>query len=710
MTYVYAFDHAHGLSLDEVKVIVGGKGANLGLMTVELGLPVPPGFTISTEACRAFLEAGWPEGLDEEIRGQMAKIEASMGRCFGDPGSPLLVSVRSGAPVSMPGMMDTILNLGLNDETEWGLAALSTDACAAACRSRFDLMYCDIVGVEEVPADPWEQLRGAIEAVFRSWNGNRARSYRAYEGIPDDLGTAVNVQAMVFGNLGEDSGTGVIFTRNPATGEAVLYGDILFNAQGEDVVAGTHVTDPIAVLNERMPSIAEELMGYADILERHYADVCDIEFTIESGKLWMLQNRIGKRSPQAALRCAIEMAEDEGFPLSRAEAVERVIGLLTDPPRRAVGVSKEAPVIATGVGASPGVAAGEIVTSADSALEAAEMGRAVILVRPETSPDDVHGMARAAAVLTSTGGLASHAAVVARGWGIPAVVGAGTVEVASGTVIIHGKAYAVGDILTVDGETGTVYEGDVACESTIVAEAAILLGWASEFGIDVGGSGDGRTMVTDDDAVETGVRLRDLAIRALLIKGYATPEGFAPVIVSSEEIAVAELSAMVRDGLAESMGPMFKLSEDGKSIGDEMLAEDAQAWGLEAAEAALDAFIPLDERMKTIVTAWQMREVDGEPVLNDHSDAAYDTGVLSDFTALHEEAGPWVGSLVVGLARMEVYRVRLTRSAAKVADGEHSFIASPKIDSYHNVWFELHEDLIRLAGRTREEETAAGRA
>jgi len=546
--------------------------------------------------------------------------------------------------------------------------------------------------------------------VFRSWNGARARSYRAHEGIPEDLGTAVNVQAMVFGNLGADSGTGVIFTRNPATGEAGLYGDVLFDAQGEDVVAGTHVTEPIAVLGDRMPAIAEELHGYADTLERHHADVCDIEFTIESGKLWMLQNRVGKRSPQAALRCAIEMAEDESFPLSRTEAVERVADLLADPPRTTIGGAGEAPVIATGLGASPGMAAGEIVMSADAALEAAEAGKTVILVRPETSPDDVHGMAGAAAILTSTGGLASHAAVVARGWGIPAVVGADAVVVESDTVTIGGKTYVVGETLTVDGGQGTVYEGDVAGELTIVPEAATLLAWAREIGIDVSEYDEEGGAMTPDDGLDVGIPLRDLAIRALLIKGFVTPEGFAPVIVTSEEIAASELSRMVDDGLAEPMGPMFKLSEDGKAVGEAMLATDTGAWGPEAAGAALDAFFPLDQRMKHIVTAWQMSEIDGAPVLNDHTDAAYDAAVLADFDALHQEAAPWVGSLVAGLARLEVYRVRLSRAAAQVAEGEHSYIASPQIDSYHNVWFELHEDLIRLAGRTREEETAAGRA
>ena len=331
MSYVFAFNHSHGLPLSEVASLVGGKAANLGVMTNELGLPVPPGFAISTAACRQYLQRGWPYGLDAEIGAHIAKLELAVGRGFGDPKNPLLVSVRSGAPVSMPGMMDTVLNLGLNEETAAGMKRLrGNDGFVQACRKRFLESYRDIVG-EEAPDNPEQQLRGAVEAVFRSWDSPRAQSYRAREGISDDLGTAVIVQTMVFGNLGDDSATGVLFTRNPATGEADLYGDLMFNAQGEDVVAGTHQTEPIAVLDQRMPSIGAELRTYSTTLERHYADVCDIEFTIEEGRLWMLQTRIGKRSPQAALRIAVEMAEDDDFPLSKAEAVERVARYLADP-------------------------------------------------------------------------------------------------------------------------------------------------------------------------------------------------------------------------------------------------------------------------------------------------------------------------------------------------------------------------------------------
>jgi pyruvate,orthophosphate dikinase len=703
MQFVYPFDHPHDASHEEVTALVGGKAANLGVMAHELGLPVPPGFVVSTEACRIYLAGGWPEGLDEELREQMAAVEAAVGRRFGDPDDPLLVSVRSGAPVSMPGMMDTILNLGLDEAATVGLAGISgKPEFAAACRDRLLAGYRGIVGVEEVPDDPWEQLRGAVEAVFRSWNSPRAKAYRAHEGIPDDLGTGVIVQTMVFGNLGPDSGTGVVFTRNPATGEAALYGDILFDAQGEDVVAGTHDTEPIAVLDERMPGIARQLREHAEILERHYADVCDIEFTIERGRLWMLQTRIGKRSPEAALRIAVEMAEDDGFPLTRREAVERVSRYLADPPMRAAELQAGAEEIASGLPASPGIAAGEIATSPDAAVVMADAGRQVVLVRRETSPDDVHGIARAAGILTSTGGLASHAAVVARGWGIPAVVGAAAVTVGGGRVLIGGRAYEEGDQITIDGGTGRVYAGAVAGEAAMVPEAATLLGWAEELGIDL--SAD----TPHDDTEEAAVLDIDATIRVLAIKGFVTADGLAPCLFSTEDEVSAALEDLASEGLAEPFGAMVKLTDEGKARADALMEADREAWGEENAEAALEAFLPLDVRMKETVTAWQMREVDGSMVPNDHGDEDYDREVLARFAALHEEAVAWLATLT--LPRLERYRARLLRAAENVAGGDHAYIASPRLDSYHNVWFELHEDLILLAGRTREDETAAGRA
>jgi pyruvate, orthophosphate dikinase len=711
MTWAYPFDQPPRLDPADLPRILGGKGANLAVMANELGLPVPPGFVITTEACKAFGRSGWPSGLDEELRQLVAGIGARVGRTYGDATDPLLVSVRSGAPVSMPGMLDTILNLGLDDTTTDGLAACTgDDRFARSCRERLETMYRDIVG-QAAPGDPWAQLHGAVEAVFRSWESPRARAYREREGIPAELGTAVVVQAMVFGNRGPRSATGVLFTRDPATGEDVLYGDVLFCAQGEDVVAGTHATEPIAVLDQRLPAVAAELRSYADRLERHFRDVCDIEFTIEEGRLWMLQNRIGKRTAQAACRIALEMAEDETFPLSRAEAVERVAAILADPPRLAVDRSAHAVAIATGLAASPGLASGVIATSAEAAVRMADAGADVLLVRAETSPDDVHGMARAVGILTATGGLASHAAVVARGWDIPAVVGAAAVVVGDGLVTIGDRAYREGETLTIDGSTGEVFAGSVHASMTVTPEAAVLIGWARELGIDIGATEEHEAMSDEPPDTSAGDEVdRDDVLRCLAIKGYVTPELLAPALGVPAETAAGLLDRLAADGLVVASSGMFSLSADGKAVGGEILEVDRAAWGPSAAEAALDGFIALDGRMKSIVTAWQMKTLDGQPVLNDHADGAYDAAVLADLAALHADVTAWLTPLVSGLPRLARYGRRLDAAAAAAIGGDRLYIASPRVDSYHGAWFELHEDLIRLAGRTRQAEVAAGRA
>lgn len=715
MSQVYAFDHKHDRPLSEVTALLGGKAANLAVMAAELGLPVPPGFTITTAACNAFLASGWPEGLDAEIALHLRRVEEAVGRRFGDPADPLLVSVRSGAPVSMPGMMDTILNLGLNGATAAGLAAASgSTAFASDCRDRFLEMFRKIVGVDAVPDDPWQQLRAAVEAVFRSWNSDRARAYRRREGIPDDLGTAVTVQAMVFGNRGADSATGVLFTRNPATGEPTVYGDVLFDAQGEDVVAGTHQTQSLAVLDERMPIASRQLWQFADALERHYADLCDIEFTIEQGRLWLLQVRVGKRSPQAALRIAVDMAEADDFPLSRAEAVQRVAHYLVRPPVTWVGRDPDLAALATGLPASPGVATGEIVTSPGAAVMVAEAGRPPILVRSETSPDDVHGMARAAGILTSRGGLASHAAVVARGWGIPAVVGAAAVQVGDHAILIGEHTAAVGDTITIDGCTGEVFAGEVPGRAVVVPEAATLLTWAGELGIRIGEAGadlEIATAATEAGASpDAGEVSADDVVRALMIKGLVTPDALAPALLSAPERVRPLLDGLLGEGLVEGVAGAYRLTGDGATKGRELLAADRARWGADSALAALDAFLALDHRMKETVTAWQLMEGNGEPVLNDHTDPAYDARVLGRLAALHDDAAVWLLPLVPRLGRLGTYHSRLERALGQARDGDQRFVASPRVDSYHSIWFELHEDLILLAGRNRADEVAAGRA
>ena len=717
MPYVYDCDQLTDRPFSEVTALLGGKAANLAVMAGELGLPVPPAFTVTTEACREYLAHGWPAGLDDELAEHMDRMEALVGHRFGDRADPLLVSVRSGAPVSMPGMMDTILNLGLNEVTTAGLAAASgSPAFAANCRRRFEAMFCDVVGGETVPPDPWAQLRAAVEAVFRSWNSDRAQTYRRREGIPDDLGTAVTVQAMVFGNRSVDSGTGVLFTRNPATGAPILYGDVMFNAQGEDVVAGTHRTEPISALDERLPAVGRQLREYATGLERRYRDLLDIEFTIEHGRLWLLQCRIGKRSPQAALRIAVDLAEAPDFDVSREDAVRRVVDLLADPPRIAVERLATGPALTTGLAASPGVAAGAIVTTPEAAVEAAADGRTVILVRAETSPDDVHGMAAAAGILTASGGLASHAAVVARGWGIPAVVGARAVEVDGHGIRIEGRPLDVGDMITIDGGTGEVFAGAVAGATAVVPEAATLLAWAAELGIPIG-AGPGVVPEATPAPTATSASLStpaepatDEVLVALLVKGYATADALGIALRVSSSAAGQSLDRLVADGLAEPAAGSFRLTADGKAIARERIAAEAAAWGPANTTAALDAFLALDRRMKATVTAWQMREVDGQQAINDHLDAAHDARVMADLAALHADADAWLEPLVPGLSRLAAYRDRLRAANDAAQAGDGRFVASPRVDSYHSVWFELHEDLILLAGRSRADEVAAGRA
>ncbi|MFO1131340.1 MAG: pyruvate, phosphate dikinase [Hyphomicrobiales bacterium] len=541
--FVYSFGGGSAEGRAEMKALLGGKGANLAEMA-NLGLPVPPGFTISTEVCTAFYKnnRAYPDGLDAQIRAALETVERISGARFGNPENPLLVSVRSGARASMPGMMDTVLNLGLNDMTVEGLAKRSGDRrFAFDSYRRFISMYADVVlGVDHdefedilggfkdergytldtqvtaeewqglvaryealveeaigkpFPQDPHEQLWGAIGAVFKSWMGARAITYRKLNNIPEDWGTAVNVQAMVFGNMGETSATGVAFTRNPANGTRELYGEFLVNAQGEDVVAGIRTPQNITErarleanseapsLEQIMPSTFTELKANFDLLERHYRDMQDMEFTIQDGKLWMLQTRTGKRTAKAALKIAVDMAA-EGL-ITREEAVQRIdpasLDQLLHP---TLDPKAKRDVIATGLPASPGAASGEIVFDADEAERLKSLNRRVILVRIETSPEDIHGMHAAEGILTTRGGMTSHAAVVARGMGKPCVSGAGTLRIdyAAGTLAVAGVTLKKGDTITVDGSSGQVMKGEVATiKPELSGDFATLMQWADSF-------------------------------------------------------------------------------------------------------------------------------------------------------------------------------------------------------------------------------------
>ena len=526
MELVYGFDHEHPRPPMELKGLLGGKGANLAEMSSVLGLPVPPGFTITTKACQAYMLGGWPGDLSAQVDAHREALEARMGATLGDPANPLLVSVRSGARFSMPGMMDTVLNLGLNDESVEGLAAITDDPrFAHDSYRRFIQMYgkivCEVDGEkfdaifdsakesagagmdhelsaddlgavidrykqlvesetgEPFPQDPRAQLRGAIEAVFGSWMSPRAIAYRRREHITGNEGTAVNVQAMVFGNRDDNSGTGVGFTRNPATGEQGSYGDFLVNAQGEDVVAGIRKTLPLEAMGDIFPGPYEELLEIFDRLEGHYRDMLDTEFTIEQGKLWMLQTRVGKRTGAAALRIAVAMTRDPAINLTHAEAVQRVSPAHLDQLLHPQFQTHDKPVIATGLAASPGAAVGAVYFTADDVVAATERGERAILVRDETSPEDIHGMEAAEGVLTSRGGLVSHAAVVARGWGKPAVVGADALEISDGSFSAGGTTVAEGEVISINGTTGQVVHGELALsEGSVPEEFDLVLAWA----------------------------------------------------------------------------------------------------------------------------------------------------------------------------------------------------------------------------------------
>jgi pyruvate,orthophosphate dikinase len=524
--YVYSFKEGRA----EMKSLLGGKGANLAEM-VHIGLPVPMGFTVTTEACLRYYEEG--EKISDEILAQifeaLENLEKDMGKKLGDPRDPLLVSVRSGAVISMPGMMDTILNLGLNDQSVQGLAGVTgNERFAYDSYRRFIQMFGNVVlGIEhdkfeaiidsvkqkknvtldteleasdwkevirsykemikeeidrDFPQDPKEQLLMAVEAVFKSWNNQRAKVYRRINKIPDTLGTAVNVQTMVFGNKGDDSGTGVAFTRNPSTGEKKVYGEFLLNAQGEDVVAGIRTPKNISELESVMPEVYEQFTNVCKLLENHYRDMQDIEFTVENGKLYMLQTRSGKRTAQAAVKIAVDMVK-EGL-ISKEEALlrvspDQVVSLL----HRRIDPDAKVEIIAKGLPASPGAGSGHVVFDPDEAETLGSQGQKVILVRTETTPDDIHGIVMAQGVLTSRGGMTSHAAVVARGMGKPCVCGCDAIRIdpEKEEFTVGNLVVKKGDVITIDGATGQVMLGDVPMIDPVLSEEfKELLKWADE--------------------------------------------------------------------------------------------------------------------------------------------------------------------------------------------------------------------------------------
>ncbi|MEV0247831.1 pyruvate, phosphate dikinase [Nocardia sp. NPDC050712] len=715
---------------------IGGKAWSVNHMRA-LGLPVPPAFVVTTEAWAEFAARGeLSAAVWDGVRDGIVALERGTGRRFGGATRPLLVSVRSGAAVSMPGMMDTVLNLGMSTRAEQALLAeTGSPAYASDTHRRFLAQYREIVLGDpraDVPEDPWEQLRAAITAVFRSWDSTRAQAYRRNRGVSDRLGTAVTVQAMVFGNLDAQSGTGVLFSRNPNTGAPQVFGEWLAGGQGEDVVSGRTTPRPLDDLAQALPQAHAQLLDAAALLERDGRDIQDIEFTVESGRLWLLQSRPAKRSARAAVRAAVAMAE-EGL-IRPEEALRRVTAdQLRIVLRPESGADTGAMPLARGESACPGLASGLVVTDPDEAEARAAAGEDVILARATTSPDDLPGMIAARAIVTELGGATSHAALVSRELGRPCVVGCGPGVVAA----------LAGRTVTVDGGAGVVLLGEVSgkpVERAVIEDVARLAAWAAvdpgelpavlagrtepgESGSSAVDSADNGTMTAGtlpasalalprntppDSQTQPTIAHSDLALLRLIgIKGRVRPEAVATSLGAPEYETVCRCADLVDQGWCASTPAGLRLTPEGRAHVATLL--DRERHEVDANEVATiyTEFCGYNGELKEIITAWQMKDP-GTP--NDHSDTGYDEQVLARLRALHDRVTPlirWIGTIA---RRLRPYPARFDTAIANITAGEHLWVARPIIDSYHTVWFELHEDLIGLCGLNRADEAAAGRA
>ncbi len=750
---------------------IGGKAWGLNRMRA-LGLPVPPAIVVTTRACREFHASGRtvPDALWAQIVDHMKILEKGTGRRFGSLQRPLLVSARSGGAHSMPGMMDTILNLGINATIEGVLAAESGDArYAADTRRRFAEQYRKVVlhdRADPVPADPWVQLRAAVAAVFDSWHSPRAQVYRRNRGLSDEACTAVTIQAMVFGNLDERSGTGVLFSRSPITGEPPVWGEWLTRGQGEDVVSGHHTPQPLDALRDQMPEVHAELMRATATLEADARDIQDIEFTVESRRLWILQSRVAKRSPQAAVRAAVAFAE-EGL-ISKEEAVRRLsaeqvrqLPALQLAPRAA-----DQQPLALGEGACPGVASGVVVIDPEAAEARARRGEDVILARATTSPEDLHGVIAARGLMTEQGGASSHAAVVSRELGRPCVVGCG-----SNTV-----TRLAGQRVTLDGATGRVWAGNLAVEQAEEAansDLRKLVEWglrliplqllqadaATADAVDLDAFGEGwraalepgitvrgRMLETNEGIqaamamgaraavvgsrlpallacleyapgetdtkllggtvhITSGAHMSDLSLLRLVgLKGRASIEILGDALSASTDMAEASYASLREQGLCAKTGGGLRLTPAGRDRLAVLLADERAHADAAAVVALYEDFCVFNAELKQIMTHWQLKR-DG--IANDHGDADFDRHVLQRLGELHRRVSPLLGRLVQLSPRLAVYGDRLARAAARIAAGDHSYVAKIISDSYHTVWFELHEDLMSLAGLKRTGEPAS---
>jgi len=743
---------------------IGSKAWGVNRMAA-LGLPVPAAMVITTQACREFFARGnlLDDALWQEIVAGMRALEARCGRSFGAPSHPLLVSVRSGAAHSMPGMMDTILDLGIGDAVERAMAAEYASAARAhALRLRFIEQYRKVVlgGREDpVPEDPWTQLRAAVGAVFGSWHSPRAQAYRRNRDLPDGEGTAVTIQAMVFGDADARSGTGVLFTRSPIAGDPAPWGEWLQGAQGEDVVSGTCTPLPLTTLERQMPGVYRALIEAGRTIERDACDMQDIEFTVESGHLWLLQTRTGKRSPQAALRIAVAFAE-EGL-ISQEQAVRRLSAeqvRLLPALQLAAQAQIRAPDVA-GEPACPGVAVGVVVSDSREAETRSRAGETVILARPTTSPEDLPGILAAAGLMTEQGGATSHAAVVCRELGRPCVVGCGPGSLAP----------LAGAQATLDGTRGRVWRGNLAIDASdegASVEVRRLTHWAlplspvpvylpegaPEGTVDLDILGDawreglrpgitvrGAPLETDagiQAALEAGVtgivvrhRLPALLdclasqvraparsgeaiepadddrpdpltlLRLVALKGQPSLDVLADSLGVRIDAAFEHYRALFAHGYCTAPDHTMKLTPAGQEKMKSLLAQERAHADAAAIQALYRTFLPLNAALKRIVTSWQLRE--GAP--NDHSDEGHDGAVVERLTVLHQQAGPLLAQLAALVPRLSRYANRLSRAQARVSAGERRYIARIVADSYHTVWFELHEELIALLGTTRAE-------
>jgi pyruvate, orthophosphate dikinase len=767
---VYAFDYQHRLPAAQLAELLGGKGASLAAMTA-LRLPVPPGFTIATGVPQPQAGEHLPEPVVGQVFAQLGQLAARAGRRFGDDEDPLLLSVRSGAPVSMPGMMDTVLNLGITEAAARALARAGTDEAVFAwdIYARFVRSYAltvlgldtaavgppcsalaasplltaekleheavalagrvDVLVGDDSWRDPRRQVVAAITAVLQSWDSVRARAFRAREGISANTGTAVNIQQMVFGNRDEQSGTGVAFSRDPSTGTPGPYGDFLSRAQGEDVVAGSHHPRSLEAMAAAFPAAFRRLSEVLRLLEVRERDLIEVEFTIESGRLWLLQSRRGRRTGPAALRIAADMAADPDIALQPAEAVLRITAEDIRQAEQIGAVCTGDSPIATGIGVTPGAVTGHAYFDTDRCLVAAERGTPVILVRPETSPADVAGMAAAAGLLTSRGGRVSHAAVIARAWGKVAICGAVEISVGDSSLTsASGVVIREGDILTLDGSSGRVYAGAliITRSSEQTASLAVVRSWCDEI-LAVGAGPQPAASVTErleaarsllphkpasasdaaseravPAAVQYGTEPQEHLLVALRIRGRVPLEDLgAPGLAGAD--TEAALRRMARDELCREAAGSWRLTPGGRQAAEELVTRQRAGLDAGALEIVYAGFMRSDTALKAAITDWQVLP-DGRP--NSHKDPGHDASVLDRVASVHQSISRVLDEGTAVLPRLWHYRQRLDAAWAMVVAGDTTWLASPVKDSYHTVWFQLHEDLLLMTARQRGEQDA----